>query len=470
MTGRMPHRLMMIGRLFTGCAVAMLVGIIAAPPVRASDEVMLFRIFLTDGTSVVSYGEFARVGDEVFLSMPVGGTPDEPRLHALSIPASQIDWERTDRHATSARYQRYVATRAESDYQQLTDAVASVLSNIAQTSDRSSALASAKEARRMLTEWPRLHYGYRQQDVQDIVRLLDSAIARLQGTAPPLPFQIALVSAPALTSEPPAVMPTAGEQVDQLLTLARLSTDITDRVAMLRSALALLSAPDVITDPASAALRRTVATEIERVESVDRRYTRLAQDLVARATRAAAEARIADVREVLERIPREDARLGRQRPDLVQALTASVQAQLDNARQLRLLRDQWQSRQAIFREYQRSVGIQIVQLVKAQPALEAIRRLEGPPPAELNTLHRALTGGSTRLDRLRVPDYLRGTHDLVIGAWRFAETAASARLQAVASGEIATAWEASSAAAGALMMLSRAQKELRDLLEPPRLQ
>ncbi len=75
-----------------------------------------------------------------------------------------------------------------------------------------------------------------------------------------------------------------------------------------------------------------------------------------------------------------------------------------------------------------------------------------------------------RLDSLLVPEYLRSTHELVKGAWRFAETAAASRLKAVAAADIGTAWEASSAAAGALMMLSLAQKELRALTEPPKLQ
>jgi hypothetical protein len=155
---------------------------------------------------------------------------------------------------------------------------------------------------------------------------------------------------------------------------------------------------------------------------------------------------------------------------MVQALTASVQEQLDKARHHRLLLDQWQSRQAIYREYQRSVGTEMMQLVKARAALESIRKLEGPPPAQLTSMQRTLSGGSVRLDRIRVPDYLRSTHELIVSAWRFAETAAAARLRAVASGEIATAWEASSAAAGALMMLSRAQGEIRTLIEPPKLQ
>ena len=40
----------------------------------------LYRVFLTDGSTLVSYGEFARVADLVVLSLPLGGTPAAPRL------------------------------------------------------------------------------------------------------------------------------------------------------------------------------------------------------------------------------------------------------------------------------------------------------------------------------------------------------------------------------------------------------
>jgi hypothetical protein len=196
----MQHRLIMA--VWVRCLIALLVCVAAANRAHAADEATLFRIFLTDGSSIVAYGEFARVADQVVLSVPVGGTAQDPRLHAVTLAASRVDWEKTDRYAASTRYQRYVATRAEADFQQLTDEVAAVLSNIAQSTDRSSALASAERARRLLLEWPRSHFAYRQQDVQEIVRVLDSAIARLQGTAPPPPFQIALVSTPEMTLEP----------------------------------------------------------------------------------------------------------------------------------------------------------------------------------------------------------------------------------------------------------------------------
>ena len=464
----MQHRPTMA--LCVRCLIVLLVWLAAANPAHAADEATLFRVFLTDGSSIVTYGEFARVADQVVLSVPVGGTVQDPRLQAVTLAASRVDWEKTDRYAASTRYQRYVSTRAEADFQQLTDEVASVLSSIAQSTDRSSALASAERARRLLLDWPRSHFGYRQQDVQEIVRVLDSAIARLQGAAPPPSFQIALVSTPEMALEPLASMPGAREQLGQLLQIASGTTDVSERVALLQSALTMIATPGVVSATEAASLRRSVESQLQREASVDQRYLRVSKDLLARASRSAADADIRNVERVMERIQKEDSRLGHLRPELVQSLTASVQVQLDNARHLRLLRDQWKSRQAIFREYQRAVGMDLVQLVKARPALESIKKLDGPEPARLDSLNTILRGGSMRLDRLLVPDYLRSTHELVKGAWRFAETAAASRLKAVASADIGTAWEASSAAAGSLMMLSLAQKELRALTEPPKLQ
>ena len=85
-------------------------------------------------------------------------------------------------------------------------------------------------------------------------------------------------------------------------------------------------------------------------------------------------------------------------------------------------------------------------------------------------LQATLRGGAERLDRMRPPDDLRTTHDLLVGAWRFAENAVNERYDAARAGDVTAAWEASSAAAGALLLLSRVQQEIRELLEPPKLQ
>src|ERR671913_796678 len=108
----MQHRLMMV--VCRRCLVAiLLVCALWANSADAADDALLFRVFLTDGTSIVTYGEFARVGDQVVLSVPIGGTVQDPRLQAVTLAASRVDWEKTDRDAASTRYQRYVSTRAE---------------------------------------------------------------------------------------------------------------------------------------------------------------------------------------------------------------------------------------------------------------------------------------------------------------------------------------------------------------------
>ena len=53
-------------------------------------------------------------------------------------------------------------------------------------------------------------------------------------------------------------------------------------------------------------------------------------------------------------------------------------------------------------------------------------------------------------ERLHIPRKLAAmlSDDLLVSAWRFAESAANARMLAISSGNLTTAWEASSAAAG----------------------
>jgi hypothetical protein len=104
-----------------------------------------------------------------------------------------------------------------------------------------------------------------------------------------------------------------------------------------------------------------------------------------------------------------------------------------------------------------------------QPSLDAIRRLAGPSPTTLVTLRSRLAGGADSLQRMAVPETLRATHDLLVSAWRFAQAAVDSRYTAASSGDVATAWQASSSAAAALLMLTRVQNDIRALLEPPRL-
>src|SRR5687767_9815162 len=444
-----------------------LVSLACASAATAADAT-LFRIFLRDGGVLVSFGELTRVEDRVIFSMPVGGGTAEPRLQVVWVSADAVDWPRTERYAASARYQHYAQTRGEEDFQALNDDVARVLNEIAVTTDRARAMDLASRARTALAAWPLSHQGYRQDDVREIVGLIDEAIAGLRASSGQTSFELSLVaSLPAVELEPMLGMPTPAQQLDQVIRLAGLTTQPSDRLMLLQTARAMLDEGVVV--PNAAALRESLEIRIKGELDVERRYADLSRRLVRASEREAARARVTGVEKELARIDHEDQRLGRRRPDVVTALRAAVVANLDAARELRLRRDQWLLRQDVYQDYQRMIGSQLMGLVKARGSLEAIRRLDGPKLSTLQALRSRLSGGAERLERLRVPDELRATHDLVVGAWRFAENATRQRADAVASGNLGRAWEASSAAAGALMMLTRAQQNIRELLELPRI-
>jgi hypothetical protein len=439
------------------------------PPASAGTDVTLFRLYMLDGSVLTSYGEFARVDDRVVFSMPVGGRSEEPRIQVTSVQATLVDWPRTDRYSASARYQRYAESRGEEDFRILSNEVAVALNDIALSANRQQALALAETVRRTVADWPRTHYGYRQNDVREILSVLDQAISSLRIAAGASSFELSLVAmADAPELEPVAAMPNARQQLDEIFYVASKSRGA-ERVALLQSGLTLLSeAGGTISD--ASALRRDAEQQIRKEIATDRKYASLSQKVITQAKSLAARASITQIERLMTRIPKEDARLGEQRPEMVQALNTAVQSQLFAARRLRLQRDQWLLRQSAYREYQRSVGSSLLLLVKSQNSLESIRTLEGPPPDRLLALRQQLSGGAARLERLRTPDYLQSTHELLVGAWRFAENATRARYEAIEKANAAAAWEASSAAAGALMMLGRAQAEIRTLLEPPRLQ
>ena len=457
-------------RTAAAAVLATVVLTLAPEAIRAAQEVTLFRLFLLDGSTVVSYGEFARVDDRVVLSMPVGGSGEDPRLHVVSLPASSINWPRTEHYATSARYQRYAETRGETDFQALSNEVARILNDIALSTDRTKALAIAEQARRTLAQWPASHMGYRHRDVREIVALVEDAIAGLKGLPPSDGLDLTLVSLSAPDLEPVLGMPSPAEQLDQLGRVMEVTDNSAERIALLQAALLLLRETPAIAGVNVTARRKGIERQLNGELETDARYMRLSQKLTTQARNAAARAKVSDVQQVLERIGREDAKLGSKRPDVVAALRAAVQGQVDAAQHLRLRQDQWALRRSAYRNYQRIVEPQLMDLVGAQAALEAIRKLEGPEPKHLLSQRSRLTGGATRLERVTAPDDLKTPHELLVGAWRFAENAIDTRLAAAKSGSVTTAWEASSAAAGALMLLARAQQEIRTLLEPPKIQ
>jgi hypothetical protein len=451
--------------------------IAAAARLAAVDNVgnvTLFRVFLNDGTAVVSYGEYARVGDRVVFSMPIGAVSAGPpglNLHVVNIPAAAVDWTATSKYAESARFAHYIATNAESDYAALTGEVAGVLNSVAFTKDPETRLNLAIQARRRLASWPRDHYGYRAGDVRQILGLLDETISAMRAAAGETAFSLDLIAgfdAP----EPAPVMPdpTPAESIAQALAVAKVSDVPADRLWLLRSAVAAIDDPRNAAPRAWAkSTRRSAVWMIGEETRTDALYAQLVSTMLKRGTAAAAAADVRSVERVIDAVQHHDARLGGHRPDAINGLLTELHLRLDAARNLRLARDRWKERVGSFQAYLKAVAPVIAVLDRAQHDLDDIKGLAGSEAATLVSLGDRFADSSKRLGAVSVPDELKPAHALLVSALNFAGTAVKVRRQAVVSGDLKAAWDASSAAAGSMMMFAKAQEDMEATVELPRI-
>ena len=436
-----------------------------------STEAVFYRIFLADGSTLVSYGEYSRVGDQVIFSMALGADQADPRLHLVSIPTATVDWTTTERYAESARFAHYTETRGESDFVLMSSEVARALNEIALTEDRQAQLRIAEQARNTLRAWPRRHYGYRANDVRQIVSLLDEAISEIRIAAGEQRFDLSFVAMAASPSSMP-LMPrsTLQETIAQVLGAARITRVPAERMSLLHAAMGLLdegaaSLAGEWVDGTRALASSELASELE----IERAYAKLSNSMLDRAESHAAAAKVRGVEGLVREIRRQDMDLGARRPNLVSALLATVDARLAAARQLRLERDRWALRIKGYRSYQRALSGPFARFVVSKPMLDDIRALAGPDPEAFTPLGRQLDDAASTLDLTTPPMDLQAVHDLLVRAVQLAQAAVDVRREAVASGDLQTAWDASSAASGSLMLFAQAQAELKRHLTIPEL-
>jgi hypothetical protein len=452
---------------------ALLVGATTAP--AFAESVTLLRVFLNDGTAIVSYGEYARVGDRLVFSMPVGGVDGNkaasPLLHVVNLPVTAVNWTATERYAESARYTSYIARSAESDYAALAGEVAATLNAIVLNKDPRARLDMAVDARRRLASWPKDHYGYRADDVREMLGMLDEAISGLRIAAGETSFSIDLVAAapePRRDAVPMLRAPTPAEAIAQAIAVAKATDMPADRVSILRTVIAAIDNPQNGVPAAWAApARRWAIDAIDGELKVDKAYASLGTAMLKRASGAAGRADVRGVEGVLKAIVRRDEELGRKRPDEVNAIIGQVRAQLDAARRLRLARDQWAERAGSFRAYKRAVAPILDAMERAGQTLDDIKHLAGSDAQVLMAWNDRLTSHVRALNALGVPDELKPAHALLTSAVNLAETAVKTRRQAAVSGELQLAWDASSAASGSMMLLAKAQEDMEAAVRLP---
>lgn len=450
--------------------LAAVLTVAGAVPALAQDAAEdLYRLFLTDGRVLTAYGEWARLDDTVVFSMPTQRGEPTVGLHLVSIPTATVDWERTERYATALRARAYAATRGEADFALLNDQVARTLNEVAALTDPNQRLARAEQARRILAAWPGKHFSYRAVEVREMLDLLDEIIGGLRAAAGNPTPSLALVAPPAvLPDEPLLPEPSEAEMAEQLLTAAQLAATPAERTSLLQTLLGLLDrAASLLPDAWASSLRRSATTTLAEEQRVDRAYAELRTSTMATAARSTARADVRALERLRGAVRDADRRLGALRPGDVASLLAAVDAQLDAARRLQLARDQWELRRPAVLRYRREIGASLTAIERQTSALEDVRAQAGPPPSRLTGILDAWRRDGARLERLTPPVELASLHALFRSAWTMAEQAFALRLAAASGNDVARAEQASSAAAGALMLLTRARADLDAMLVRP---
>jgi hypothetical protein len=444
-----------------------------SPPAAPAPPPPLYRIVLTDGTSVDAYGEWVRVGDRVVFSLALDLRRDPPALQLSSVPADRVDFTATERYRDTLRAATYAATRGDIDFDALSAEVARLLSDAAQAPDPARKLALAERARALLADWPASHHGYRADEVRQIQALVDEVVADLRAARGDTAFDLSLVAQvmppPAVPLAPP---PTLRDTIAQALGLSRLAETSAERVSLLRAASALAGGYRASTsdaDPAMTTLARDVDATLAREVRIDAAYAALKARVLGEAMRAAARADVRAVERVVSRARTRDAALGGLRADVMRDVTATLDRYLETARQLRLARDQWNAHKPLIADYRDRVEPALRALQRARSALEAVRPFSGPSVRVLSKTDAALREADARLRYASPPDEVRAAHAVVLSAVQLATNAVRLRGDAIATADMQRARDASAAAAGALMMTARARADIDRALKPPTL-
>ena len=436
---------------------------VAGTVLRAQDAA-LFRIFLRDGDSLVSYGEFTRISDKVVFSVPIGDTATTPALHMVSIPESIVDWPRTEEYATTVRARRYAETRGEHDFTLLASRVTQALNDIHTTSDPKRRVAMAEEARRNLAAWPAANYGYRAAEVAQLVSMLDDVVAEMRTAAGEKSFALSLF---ATTVAPPVVgellpLPTPEATLELAFRAAMASTDPAERIGLLR-AVTSFPAPPTAT-PATMAFRSRVEAALQAEVRIEQAYGDLIRTSMREADQRARNGDPRALQQVIARALSADQRLGYRRPGEMSALLAGLDLRVAEAHRVRFARDAWAKRVDVFKDYRQAIRSPRDRMTNMAAQLREIRDRKITSITALKLAEVRARVAIHELRMAKVPAEAVAAHNLLITAFQLARQAATLRQDAISSRNTTLAWDASSAAAGALMLADRAADELEQLI------
>jgi len=433
------------------------------PPSR-----VLFRLFLTDGRVLSSFGEWAQVGDRVVFSLPTSGGDNPSGLELVSIDSGRVDWPRTNAYAESVRAVSYADTRGDADFAQFTADVAKVLNDVTSVTDPKVRLATAERARQSLAAWPGSHYGYRVGEVREMLGVLDGVIAELRAAVGETRFDLSLTAPLAAAPDPPLPPPSDAEVVEQLAAAATLVETPAERITLLQRVEQLLDrAVGALPEAWAARIRKSVTGELDAEQNLARSYESLRTKVLADAAKAAARGDLKAFRDLHSRVLAEDERLGRRQPGDITSLLATIDAQAEAMATEKTARDQFNARSSAYRKYRRAMRDSFSTFDKTRAALADVKAMSGPPAKAIGKASADLVKRTKALAKVQPPEELASSHALVRSAWELAENALNLRVRAMADNNMDVARQASSAAAGALMLYDRGRADLTAAMTPP---
>jgi hypothetical protein len=441
-------------------------GVLSADQTPAVDAGAIFRVFLKNGTALASYGESAEAGDRVVFTLLVVGADQQRTLQLTSLPASAVDLDRTRRYADAIRLVHYTATRAEVDYAAMTQEVQRSIAELTAVADPKKRLAMAEQARARLVSWSKGTYGYRAAEVQELTRLFDEVINDLRAAAGQGQFKVELSATTIPATEPLLAAPGAAESITLALAAAGAADSEEDRAAILKMAAAAAAG----NDPALADVRANVARVLDLETKATAAYEQLATDMRARATAARKKGDADALSSVLSALEARNAELGNRRPVIMQTLTSEIEAMLASTRTYRAALEHYTAVRGSLLAYERAIRPTTIGFDGLVPVFNAIRDIKYTAYERLERAGSRLKELIVTLDAIAPPPDLVDVQATLASALRMADHACDRRRLSIALRSQVIAEEASSAAAGAMLLAGQARDQLVARLYPPKIQ
>jgi hypothetical protein len=213
------------------------------------------------------------------------------------------------------------------------------------------------------------------------------------------------------------------------------------------------------------ATRRDVESALKADERKNLRYSELVRSALDDAASRAGRADVEGIGRLLDEVRREDTKLGSDRPGQMSALVATLEAYARQAQRRRLEQQSVARRLDEHAEYRRETSAIVKGLRQLEKDMSGIRGAVVPQRKRLTEISAALQGFLTILAVLTPPAELTAAHENLLTSIRLMQEAARLCLQPSVAGNVEAIQNASAAAAGAQLLLSRARAEIGSYFE-----